>query len=163
MEQDSFKDFVQQHRLEFDQGYSFDAEQEWPQLDGRIPRAKNRSWAWAAAVILALCLGWWGAAQLGGPEPFELQEAANHYEPLIDAKLQIIQANRQVIDIEVWEDLQLMDMAYDQLKNDLKEQVDSEEVMQAIIENYRIKLDILDQILTEIEAKQDEKQQEHEI
>ncbi len=163
MERDSFKDFVDQHRLEFDQGYTLEVDQEWNNLEPRLPRSKKRNWLKVAAIALLLCLGWWSLSQNFQAEPFELQEATNHYQPLIDAKLKIIQANRQEIDGQVWEDLQLMDMAYDQLTSDLKEQVDSDEVMQAIIENYRIKLDILDQILNEIEAKQDEKQQEHEI
>ena len=163
MERDSFKSYVDQHRLEFDQGYTLEVDHEWDRLEQRLPKKSKRTWLKVAVLALMCCLGWWSFYQNNGAEPFELQEATNHYQPLIDAKLKIIQANRQEIDGQVWEDLQLMDMAYDQLKIDLKEQVDSDEVMQAIIENYRIKLDILDQILTEIEAKQDEKQQEHEI
>jgi hypothetical protein len=39
------------------------------------------------------------------------------------------------------------------LKHDLKERIDQEEVAQAMIENQRLKLEILEQILHEIESK----------
>ena len=55
----------------------------------------------------------------------------------------------------IWEDLELLDRAYEDLKKDLKEQVDQEEVALAMIENQRAKLKILEQVLDEIESKAD--------
>ena len=62
----------------------------------------------------------------------------------------------------VKEDLNLLDSAYYELQQDLKDNVDSEEVISAMIQNYRIKLQVLEKVLDEIRTKE-EKETSNEI
>ncbi len=161
MGKDRFKDFVDKNRDSFD-NYQSDYPHMWDEIASGLERKRReyKPW-WAAAVVFLIALAFMGIrSQKLLQDPKELTEAETHYQPMIAAKMQVIQAHHEEIDAIVWDDLQILDYTYEELKLDLKEQADSEEVMQAIIENYRIKLDILDQILNEIEAKEDEKQQE---
>ena len=54
------------------------------------------------------------------------------------------------------EDFTEMDKAFLELKEDLKDDVDNEEVVEAMINNYRLKLKILERIMIEIEEKDNE-------
>ena len=60
----------------------------------------------------------------------------------------------------VFTDLEQLDEVYKELMNDLQDNADNEEVVQAMIENYRIRLQILEQILNEIKGEQDEETDE---
>jgi hypothetical protein len=43
-----------------------------------------------------------------------------------------------------------LDKVFEELKRDLKDNSDNEEVIEAMIQNYRIKLEVLDEILTQL-------------
>ena len=64
-----------------------------------------------------------------------------------------VQEHHKQVDALIWEDLDLLDKAYEDLKQDLREQADQGEVAQAMIENQRAKLEILEHVLNEIESK----------
>ena len=49
-----------------------------------------------------------------------------------------------------------MDQVFAELKTDLEENVDNEEVITAMMENYRLKLQILEEILVELEKEKRE-------
>ena len=49
-----------------------------------------------------------------------------------------------------------MNAAFSELKADLKDNVDNEEVVTAMMENYRLKLQILEEILKELEKERSE-------
>jgi hypothetical protein len=51
--------------------------------------------------------------------------------------------------------MKLLDEEYKSLKNDLKDDADSEEVINAMIEYYRLKLEMLGKILLEIQKNND--------
>ena len=61
----------------------------------------------------------------------------------------------QVKDPRVIEDLEAMDKAFAELKGDLEDNVDNEEVVAAMMENYQLKLRILEEILSELEKEND--------
>jgi len=82
---------------------------------------------------------------------------------LIEAELfyasQINSAREEIIllsgnDIGLMDDLNTdmveLDQVFAELKNDLKDDSDNEEVIEAMIQNYRIKLEILDEILLQL-------------
>jgi hypothetical protein len=84
------------------------------------------------------------------PEIPELKEAELYYTGLIDARLQEIKpflAEYPEIELEMEADLSDLDNVYNSLKNDLKDNVANQEVIQAMIENYRTRIDILEEML----------------
>lgn len=50
-------------------------------------------------------------------------------------------------------DLEQLDAVYNELKNDLGDNAANQEVIEAMIQNYRLKLDILEEILEQLEEK----------
>lgn len=83
-----------------------------------------------------------------------LKEAEAYYTGLVNQKLDELKpviANCPSLQEELDYDLSELDSAYTELKGDLKDNVANQEVIQAIIENYRLKITILEDILSELE------------
>jgi len=88
----------------------------------------------------------------------ELREAEAYYAGIINEKLEEM---RPIIsgcpDLE--EELQLdfseLDSIYLELKNDLRDNIANQEVITAIIENYRLKIEILEEMLLELDSEND--------
>jgi hypothetical protein len=157
MAEDKFKDFVEINRSEFE-SYQGDFQNMWSQIEQGLESKKSSYWPGlikiAASVLLITIAGWTVIrVQLYEDLPLELYETEQHYLNIISAKMEQVQAYQNEIDALIWEDLELLDQAYEDLKRDFKEQVDQEEVSRAMIENQRAKLEILDQVLDEIESK----------
>ena len=53
-----------------------------------------------------------------------------------------------------------LDRAYNELKEDLKDNADNEEVIEAMIQNYRIKLDILEEMLRRLKHSNESQNEE---
>jgi hypothetical protein len=157
MAEDKFKDFVEINRSEFE-SYQGDFQNMWSQIEQGLESKKSSYWPGlikiAASVLLITIAGWTVIrVQLYEDLPLELYETEQHYLNIISAKMEQVQAYQNEIDALIWEDLELLDQAYEDLKRDFKEQVDQEEVSRAMIENQRAKLEILEQVLDEIESK----------
>ena len=84
----------------------------------------------------------------------ELADAEVYYSSLYGEKLEMIQSSGVQLDEEIYADLHSMDSVYKDLKTDLKDNVDNEEVVQAMLENYRMRVQILERILQQIEEKE---------
>ena len=67
----------------------------------------------------------------------------------------MIEISTAEIDPEVQNELQILDEDYQSLKNDIRDDADSEEVINAMIEYYRLKLAMLEKILEEIQKNDD--------
>ncbi|MEZ5196206.1 MAG: hypothetical protein R2764_07360 [Bacteroidales bacterium] len=84
----------------------------------------------------------------------ELMEAEVYYSSQINtAREQIFQlsgSNQELID-EIDLDMQELENIFGELKNDLKDNSDNEEVIEAMIQNYRIKLEVLTEILSQLQ------------
>jgi hypothetical protein len=83
----------------------------------------------------------------------ELIEAEAYYSAQINLKkdevFRLTGGNpeiRREVDMELVD----LDRVYDELKDDLKDNAANEEVIEAMIQNYRLKLDILEEMLTVI-------------
>ena len=92
----------------------------------------------------------------------ELAEAEIYYNQLVDSKMNMIRASDVDIDELVIEDFRMLDSAYSELKMDLEDNMYNEEVIDAMIQNYRIKLQILENILDEIEKSNVEEDKDEE-
>ena len=68
----------------------------------------------------------------------ELAEMEMYYKSEIDYKVSLVK--NHLNDESILEDLAAMDQAFAELKVDLKDNVDNEEVVSAMMENYQLKL-----------------------
>jgi len=92
----------------------------------------------------------------------ELKEAENYYANLVSGKMEEIRpflTAHPGINEDIKMDLNELDSVYVSLKNDLKDNVANDQIIEAMIQNYRLKLRILEDLQTEIKQ---EKNNEHE-
>lgn len=87
----------------------------------------------------------------------ELAEVEHFYTRQIQEKMQAVQATHTT---EVWmEDMEELDADFKTLLGEIGQNVDNEKIVEALIQNYRLKLTILENILKEISKPiADEKQ-----
>jgi hypothetical protein len=88
-----------------------------------------------------------------------LRETEAYYASLVNQKLDELKpiiANCPSLREELNFDMSELDSVYTDLKNDLKDNMANQEVIEAIIENYRLKIKILESLLTEIKPREDE-------
>lgn len=84
----------------------------------------------------------------------ELLEAEAFYTSQINNKKQelfLLASESPYIHTEVEAEFKELDQAFDELKNDLKDDADNQEVIEAMIQNYRIKLQILEDLLYQLQ------------
>ncbi len=170
---DELKKYVDNNRE------GFDIEQEdldglWLNISARVDKENRKDLFWRRDVwrIAAIMLVFFGMAWLFVVRPIsenksrlsemysfspELAEAEGYYSSMIDARMQQINNYRDQIDPQIFEDLDALDQAMKELEGDLKDNIDNEEVINAMIVNYRIKLEILEKIQFELEQEENEK------
>ena len=154
MKQDNFKKFVSDQRQEFEL-YEADNQEMWSEIQRRLDqkdRFKPPVWLKVAAVFALVFTSFvtWYAINNKQVLPQQVIEMEAYYGPLTGEKMQFIKSN-QDIDPAILQDLEVLDKAYKELKEDLKDDVDNQEVINAMIQTYRAKLKILEQILSEIQ------------
>ncbi|GAA0891956.1 hypothetical protein GCM10009122_16350 [Fulvivirga kasyanovii] len=171
---DKLKESVDTRRADFDL-YDADFDQMWNNIEGDLNKSRWNIRGMAgkvAAAILVLAMVSWGfisfkfndvaeGVALHEISP-ELAETEYYYSQQVAEKLSIIKASNSGVDQEVMDNLMALDSAYQDLKKDLKDNADNEEVIAAMIANYRLKLNILEQILTEIK-QHDQREQNSEV
>lgn len=169
METNDLKDYINVNRESFEV-FDYDYE-DWQNISAKLEKAerKNRSvliplrYVWRIAAVLAIMLGstfyvgWvnWKNQSEELMMASELQEAEFYYGELIAAKVAQISKIDQNAEQEVFRNLESLDQAFNELKADLKDNADNEEVIYAMIDNYKIKLQILEQILQQLEDKKE--------
>lgn len=173
MKEDKLKKFVDDYRDFFD-SYTEDYDEIWRGIESKLDKRQKKSglkvvWRVAASFLLILAVGTlillvkrnrnWNF-QGNQVVPVELAEAAFYYQGMINDKLEIIQANKHDIGEEIFKDLEALDQAYLELQNDLKDNADNEEVVQAMIQNYKMKLEILQAILDELKRSNPDNKEE---
>jgi len=87
----------------------------------------------------------------------ELIEAEFYYSAQIDDRkdeLFRLTTNVPGLQKEVSNELSNLDAIYLELKEDLKDNADNQEVIEAMIQNFRLKLEIIEEMLNQIKAKQ---------
>ena len=136
--------------------YSEDYDLLWEGINSKLDRhqqKERRKWVLRIAasilIIVAAGLVFFGPDQERG-QVAEIIETESYYTEMIDAKMELIQSNRNRIDPVILEDLQALDQAMQELKEDLQDQAHNEEVIQAMVTNYKVKLEILEQILEQL-------------
>ncbi len=89
------------------------------------------------------------------PELAMLKEARVYYSSLINQRqeqvFRLTSGNAQLQN-ELKEEFDVLDRAFRSLEQDLNDQVATEEVIEAMIQHYRIKLDMLEDILYQLKS-----------
>jgi len=152
---DGLKQHINDNREEYEL-YPFDIDQGWTDIFGKIvqkPKSKmKRLWYSIAASVVILLAASMVIRLSTTPAslfPAEFQEARFYYQDMIDAKLNMVK--NQTDDPQLLQDIDALDMAFAELSEDLEENVHNDEVITAMIGNYRLKLKILERILENLE------------
>lgn len=90
--------------------------------------------------------------------PSELIEATQYYAAQISKTRSLMKncaSYNKDIDKQVNADFDELDTEYNSLRNDLKDNIDNKEVLEAMILNYRTRLEILENIMQQLETTAD--------
>lgn len=176
---DRLEEHIRNNREDLDR-YNPPAET-WDQISKELKKRKSISTRWisiAAMVVVVL-----GSAILltrqdsifqrsGRDNNFdqalqnaspELKETEIYYTNLIKSLYQkaapLLTANPEA-DTELKTDILYLDSICLDIKKDLKDNVDNQEVVEALIQNYRIKIRILEDMLTVLKEKENDTESE---
>jgi len=95
----------------------------------------------------------------------EMMESKAYYTSLINTKTDEVYqlaANQPLLRDEIKDELKELDQEFLRLQNDLLDNADNEEIIAAMIQNYRLKLQILEETLIQLQAQKHEKNNSHE-
>jgi hypothetical protein len=172
MSPDKLEKYILDHREQFD-----DQEPDpaiWDRVDTRKTPVIRINWkdiAWKAAAVAVIFVASYFfhdymSSRNQSPEKMfgknkseaspivrELIEAEAYYSSQIDMKKEEIfrlTATNPEVRREINNEMVDLDRVYTELKEDLKDNADNEEVIEAMIQNYRLKLDILEEMLLQL-------------
>ncbi|MEQ9217672.1 MAG: hypothetical protein RLO17_06505 [Cyclobacteriaceae bacterium] len=155
---DKLKYWVDQSREEFEL-FPFDENQGWRDFEKSfVPRRKKR-WklhvGYAAAACVMFVAGWFSFMVSNtyqrpiNPMVQEWMETERFYQQEIN-EIQLMITSK-VNDPLILEDLNEMDVVIASLKKDLRDNMDNEEVIMAVMDQYRLKLKILERMLDKLQ------------
>jgi hypothetical protein len=173
---DPLKSFIDSNRDDFDKHIPSAAM--WDAIDERLnpPKTKMVSirtlWLVAASllILLGLPLTWMLltkevvpqnqplTAQEEKIDPMfkEFQEAETYYAAEVSEKVNLIKEMEG--DEELLAEIEFLQLEYENLKKEMDAGADSQKIIAAMIENYRLRLNILEEILMELQDnRSDEK------
>jgi hypothetical protein len=174
---DRLEEFVKQHREEFDlrePGLSV-----WLKINPasvpmeKVPVTRERRFVRRLRVAAAVALIFAGSSAgiyylaRGGAETdmysselyVEMQESELYYSKQVSERYRELQpylAADPVVGRMLEDDIKELDEVFEELKNDLKENVSNPEVIEAMILNYRLKLEILEDLLYQLKEKENQ-------
>ena len=94
----------------------------------------------------------------------EIQETEQYYSQMVAqrySELRPYLASDPVVDEMLTADMEELDEVYDDLKEDLKDNVSNPEVIEAMILNYRVKLEILEDLLNQLKEKENQNDEDN--
>jgi hypothetical protein len=169
---DRLEEFVKQHREEFDLHQPDPSI--WLRVNpSRISVTRERKpmrWLLVAAAIAMIFAGstagiYFLAGGKGEANQYsrelymEMQETEQYYSRMVAQRydeLRPFLAADPVIDEMLKADMEELDEIYQELKDDLKDNVSNPEVIEAMILNYRVKLEILEDLLNQLKEKENQ-------
>jgi hypothetical protein len=181
MKNDRLERFISENRQDFETHEPSEEVWEKVRRSAGISRTSVPGWLKVASVLILVCIAMSAAWFLGAgtnrstarlekaEESIpELKEAEIYYNGMIYQKLNEIEPHLTIypgLMDELTTDFSNLDSIYSDLRNDLKDRVCTEEVVQALIQNYRIKLQMLEELLEKINNAETDKENKknHEI
>jgi hypothetical protein len=167
MKTDRLEEFIKENRPEFDQFEPSD--KVWKNIDkatrpSKIRRLNTPLFRIAAALVLAVLFtvvfyqtkvktqgGY--AGRIEDPELRELVEAEAYYAHQVNGKLKEIRKcyyTNPELKEEIETDLTELQEMYNELKGDLRENISNKTVIEAMIDNNRTRLKLVDEVLEQI-------------
>ena len=169
---DRLEDFVRQNREQFDLREPDPSI--WLKINpANVPVVKERrSMRWlrvAAAVAMIFAGSTAGIYFLTGQRTsadesyselyMEIQETELYYSQMVSerySELRPYLVNDPAAEEMLSMDMEELDMVYSELKEDLKDNASNPEVIEAMILNYRVKLEILEDLLYQLKEKENQ-------
>ncbi len=158
---DRLEQFIQQNRPDFDTEQV--PAEIWSNLETNLPKGRRIRLipilSKAAAVLLILgigvLLGTYMANSNNNERTLsdispEYAEVENYYTQQV--KNNINQLESKGVDAKVLEDVQELEKEFEKLKKELGRTKNDEQIVHAMIENYRTKINILQRVLNRIDA-----------
>lgn len=181
---DRLEDFVKQHREQFDLHEPDPsiwlkinpAKQEMKQE--RRPVSRPMRWLRIAAAVAMIFAGstagiYFLTGEKADSEVYadlyaEIKETEQYYSQMVADRYEELKpflAGNPVASEMLSYDMNELDEVYMELKKDLKDNASNPEVIEAMILNYRVKLEILEDLLNQLKEKenQDEKDESHSL
>jgi len=173
---DKLEEFILENREAFD--LHEPGKEVWQKIEKNIRAKKSINWRLiigrAAAVVLIFAASYMVHDIIDGRNREvartrtkkekelvipELREAEVYYSNLINEKLQEIKpmfSENPRLEKEISYDLNQLDSIYEELRNDLRDNIANQEVIEAMIQNYRLRLSILEDILSQLKPEEDD-------
>ena len=169
---DRLEDFVRQHREEFDLREPDPSV--WLKINpANAPVVKEKRplrWLRVAAAIAVIFAGSSAGiyfltggnneADLYSQELYmEMQETEAFYTMMVSDRYEELKpflASNPVANEMLSADMEELDEVYHELKNDLQDNISNPEVIEAMVLNYRIKLEILEDLLNQLKEKENQ-------
>jgi len=169
MKRDRLEDFINENRHEFDSLEPSD--KVWEMIGQRMeeqtkPNIRRMSWMKVAAIIAVIILvpsiiyqvrSYYQMQTVqaiqADPDVQELMEAEAFYAQEVSGKLAEIQKCYKIypeLKSEIEGDLNELETMYISLKKDLKENISNKEVIEAMIDNNRNRMKLVDDVLAQI-------------
>ena len=181
MKKDKLEEYISDHRSEFDQDspppmvwMNIEKHLDKKPSSGAITRELKspgimRMMQIAAMFVMVMGVGLLIGLQLNDgnsnvyaqPQLQEFVEAENHYSKEIDKMWTIVKASGVEEQETIQEDLNALDAVYNELKNELisNPKANTDYVVNAMINNYRSKIDILETVLNQYKIEKTNKPQ----
>ncbi len=159
---DSLKNFVNQHREEFDDKQP--AERVWSNIEGQLPGKSKTLWSnivvWRAAAVLFLALSVYllisknEAPKIGADRAklqVEFSDLENFYTGQIEDKIELISTIQDFNDEDSFtQDIEKLDAMYQVLREQMKAHP-TEKIKDALILNMLVRIDLLNQQIKNLE------------
>lgn len=161
------EDFMREHRDDFDSELpSMDV---WNKIELKLDTKKSRKinfWKLTASIAAILILALIGSfmlnsqhselnkyANISDPELLELLETEDYYSQKVSVQMIEIHKCYDIypdLKYDIESDLNELDNMYKELKNDLNDNFYNREVIEAMIQNNRLRLEMVDRVLNQI-------------
>lgn len=172
---DRLEEFILENREAFDMREP--SPSLWLKINPENSKKKNQAGriAWfrytaAAAVIFAavsagifFLSGVQQNKQLYGEQYLEIAETEAYYNALVSRKYNELQpyfSSSPQLRNELDYDMSELDEIYEELKEDLKDNVGNPEVIEAMVQQYRIKVELLEDLLDQLKEKENQNYEE---
>lgn len=182
MSPDKLEKYILDHRDDFDDQVPDPAL--WDKIDTRKAPVIRINWkdiAWKVAAVAVIFVAAYyfhdyidsrkqysnnhlrKNSEMNSPIVKELIEAEAYYTSQINIRKEEVfrlTASNPDVRHEIDDEMIDLDRVYTELKEDLKDNADNEEVIEAMIQNYRLKLDILEEMLVRLKQSNESQNKE---
>lgn len=164
---DNFEKHIRENSAEFDD-HKADRSKMWAKISQEleveerkvIPLWKSPKLRIAATLLLLLGIAGFIGLQLLRSGPVETQYASKelldidmHYKGLVSYQVQLVQNNPNLSEEDKTEFLSFMDeldVEYEQLRIEMQNNLDNERVLEAIVSNYKQRIELIENLLKQI-------------